>query len=146
MNNSNNSNIEMANGSAAARAAPKQLIKKTIQESVTTGPGQQYPYPMNATGRLMKNVDTGNGKGKFSHSLTDRQSQMAMSSGQAITYSRSYKINAINPKYVAAQSRAQVNELSGLFGQLGKGKKTRHRRSKHKTHRRSKHKTHRRRN
>lgn len=116
-NNGNNGN----NGSAAVGAAPpKQFIKKTIKESITTGPGQQYPYPMNATtGTLMKNVDIGNGKGKFSHSLTDRQSQTAMSSGQAITYRRSYKINTINPKYKAAQTRAEVNELRRLFAKMG---------------------------
>lgn len=117
MNINNNTN----NGSAAVMAVPpKQFIKKTIKESVTTGPGQEFPYPMNATtGMLMKNVDIGNGKGKFSHILTDRQSQTAMSTGQAITYRRSYKINAINPKYKAAQTKAKVNELSNLFGQMG---------------------------
>ena len=116
-----NTNNEMRNASGASgRAPPKQFIKKTIEESVTTGPGQQYPYPMNATtGKLMKNVDMGNGKGKFSHSLTDRLSQAAMSSGEAITYIRSYKINAINPKYKAAQTRAEVNELSSLFSKMG---------------------------
>jgi hypothetical protein len=152
-------NNEMGNGSGASgasgaseRAPPKQFIKKTIEESVTTGPGQQYPYPMNATGMLMKNVDIGNGKGKFSHSLTPRQSQTAMSSGEAITYRRSYKINALNPKYTAAQTRAEVNELSNLFGKMGstgsmdnvggggKKRKTvhstrRHRHTKRKTHR-----------
>jgi hypothetical protein len=147
-------NSEMGNGSGASgasgRAPPKQFIKKTIEESVTTGPGQQYPYPMNATGMLMKNVDIGNGKGKFSHSLTPRQSQTAMSSGEAITYRRSYKINALNPKYTAVQTRAKVNELSNLFGKMGsmdnsvdgggKKRKTlhstrRHRHTKRKTHR-----------
>ena len=148
-------NNEMGNGSGASgasgRAPPKQFIKKTIEESVTTGPGQQYPYPMNATtGMLMKNVDIGNGKGKFSHSLTPRQSETAMSTEQAITYRRSYKINALNPKYAAAQTRAKVNELSNLFGKMGsmdnnvggggKKRKTlhstrRHRHTKRKTHR-----------
>ena len=157
-NNSNNNNGSAASGASGAsgRAPPKQFIKKTINESVTTGPGQDFPYPMNATtGMLMKNVDIGNGKGKFSHSLTDRQSQTAMSTGQAITYRRSYKINSINPKYKAAQTRAKVNELSSLFGKMGSidnnsggGKRRRHRSTKrhhnksHKRHTKRRH-THR---
>ena len=144
---------EMGNGSGASgasgRAPPKQFIKETIEESVTTGPGQLYPYPMNATGMLMKNVDIGNGKGKFSHSLTPRQSQTAISTGQAIPYRRSYKKNKLNPKYTAAQTRAEVNELSSLFRKMGSdnnagggGKK---RKTLHSTRRRrhTKRKTHR---
>lgn len=155
MNNNEMGNASGASGASGAseRAPPKQFIKKTIEESVTTGPGQQYPYPMNATtGTLMKNVDIGNGKGKFSHSLTDRQSQTAMSSGQAITYRRSYKINAINPKYKAAQTKAKVNELSSLFGKIGSiaggGKRRRHHSTKrhhnksHKRHTKRRHTYH----
>ena len=112
-NNSNNNNGSAASAASGAsgRAPPKQFIKKTINESVTTGPGQDFPYPMNATtGMLMKNIDIGNGKGKFSHSLTDRQSQTAMSTGQAITYRRSYKINSIkNSSYIGDYNCEHIN-------------------------------------
>ena len=133
-------NIEMnrmnGNNGAPAGAPPKQFIKKTIKEEVITGPGQQFPYPINATGKLLKNVNAMNGKGKFFHSLTSRQAETETAAGRPVVYKREYKMNVENPKWRALQTRAAVNNLSGMFGRMGYGGKSKRRHTKRRSTRR----------
>ena len=97
------------------RRVPKQFINKNIIEEVVTGPGQQFGYPINESGTLKKVVNTGNGKGTFSHSLTARQSNGAIREGKPITYKRVVKMSVINPRWAAAEHRREVNNLSSLL-------------------------------
>ena len=98
------------------RRAPKQFINKNIIEEVITGPaGQQFGYPINVDGTLKKVVNTGNGKGTYSHNLTARQSNIAVSTGKPITYKRVLKTSVVNPKWAAAEHRREVNNLSSLL-------------------------------
>lgn len=93
----------------------KQFINKDITEEVVTGPGQQFGYPINESGTLKKVVNTRNGKGTFSHSLTTRQSNSAVAEGKPITYKRVVKMSVINPRWAAAEHRREVNNLSSLL-------------------------------
>ena len=97
------------------RRAPKQFINKNIIEEVITGPGQQFGYPINESGTLKKVVNNHNGKGTYSHNLTSRQSNIAVSTGKPITYKRVLKMTVTNPRWAAAEHRREVNNLSSLF-------------------------------
>ena len=112
--------MNMSNVNHRGRRAPvvRQYIDKNITEEVITGPAQQFGYPINGDGKLKKTVNTGNGKGHFSHTLTDRQSNIAVSEGKPITYKRTYKMSVLNPRWVAAEHRREVNNLGGLFGSI----------------------------
>ena len=93
----------------------KQFINKDITEEVVTGPGQQFGYPINESGTLKKVVNTRNGKGTFSHSLTTRQSNSAVAEGKPITYKLVVKMTVTNPRWAAAEHRREVNNLSSLL-------------------------------
>ena len=97
------------------RPAPKQFINKNIFEEVVTGPGQQFGYPINESGEVKKIVNTGNGKGTFSHNLTTRLRNSAIRNGKPITYKRVVKTSVLNPKWAAAEHRREVNNLSSLL-------------------------------
>ncbi len=101
---------------------PSQFINKTITETVTVGPEN---YPRDATGNILKIVSTGDGKGDFSHSLTDRLLSKTVSEGGIIVYTRSYTIPVQNPKWVAAKTRANMNDLADMFRGMGGKRKTR---------------------
>jgi hypothetical protein len=102
------------------RRAPviRQYIDKNITEEVITGPAQQFGYPINGDGKLKKTVNTGNGKGEFSHNLTLRQINSNVAKGKPITYKRTYTMSVLNPRWVAAEHRREVNNLGGLFGSI----------------------------
>jgi len=95
--------------------APKQFINKNIIEEVVTGPGQQFGYPINVYGQVKKIVNLDNGKGTFSHNLTERQRNSAVRHDKPITYKRVVKTSVLNPKWAAAEHRREVNNLSSLF-------------------------------
>jgi hypothetical protein len=100
---------------------PAQFINKSITETIVVGPDY---YPRDISGNILKVVSTGDGKGDFSHSLTDRQVSMAVTKGELITYTRSYTIPVQNPKWVAAKGRENMNELTKMFGSMGGKRRT----------------------
>ena len=122
-------------GAAKVSKPPSQFINKTITETVVVGPDN---YPRDATGNILKVVSTGDGKGDFSHSLTDRQVSQTVGAAGAITYTRSYTIPVQNPKWAAAKGRANMNALANMFGKtLGGKRKTRRSKRAHHSRRKS---------
>jgi hypothetical protein len=124
----------------------KQFINKNIVEEVVTGPGQQFGYPINVYGQVKKIVNIGNGKGTFSHNLTERQRNINVAKRKPITYKRVVKMSVPNPKWAAAEHRREVNNLSSLFNSAkmtnGGRHKTKHgkrhkKRVSRKTHKRN---------
>lgn len=124
----------------------KQFINKNIVEEVVTGPGQQFGYPINVYGQVKKIVNLDNGKGTFSHNLTERQRNSAVRHDKPITYKRVVKMSVVNPKWAAAEHRREVNHLSSLFNSAkmtnGGRHKTKHgkshkKRVSRKTHKRN---------
>jgi hypothetical protein len=127
----------------------KQFINKNIIEEVVTGPGQQFGYPINVYGQVKKIVNAPNGKGSYSHNLTERQRNSVIRIGKPITYKRVVKTSVLNPKWAAAEHRREVNNLSSLFNSTsmanggrhktkhGKHHKKRVTRKAHKTHKRN---------
>ena len=113
---------------------PSQFINKTITETVVVGPDN---YPRDTSGNILKRVSSGDDKGDFSHSLTDRQVSQTVGAGGTITYTRSYTIPVQNPKWAAAKGRANMNDLARMFGSIGGKRRTRHRRTtlRRRTHR-----------
>jgi hypothetical protein len=116
----------------------KQFINKNIIEEVVTGPGQQFGYPINVQGKLKKLVNTGNGKGSFSHNLTVRQINSVIRNGKPITYKRVVKTSVLNPKWAAAEHRREVNNLSSLLNSTSMANGGRYKTKHGKSHKKSK--------
>jgi len=104
----------------------KQFINKNIIEEVVTGPGQQFGYPINVNGQVKKIVNIGNGKGTYSHNLTERQRNSVIRNGKPITYKRVVKMSVLNPKWAAAEHRRNVNNLSSLLNSTSMANGGRH--------------------
>lgn len=116
----------------------KQFINKNIIEEVVTGPGQQFGYPINVYGQVKKIVNVPNGKGSYSHNLTERQRNSVIRNGKPITYKRVVKMSVPNPKWVAAEHRREVNNLSSLLNSTSMANGGRHKTKHGKSHKKSK--------
>jgi len=118
----------------SGRRAPKQFINKNIVEEVVTGPGQQFGYPINVYGQVKKIVNVPNGKGSYSHNLTERQRNSVIRNGKPITYKRVVKMSVLNPKWAAAEHRREVNNLSSLLNSTSMANGGRHKTKHGKRH------------